>query len=66
MGVNSKDLNENGYALCACCRKKYFISELEDKCAFCNKWYCKSCSRPTPEGHGSGNVCKICYMKYKK
>ena len=49
-GVNSRDLNEYGYALCSCCRKKFSLGDLQDKCEFCNRWFCKSCAKPTPAG----------------
>lgn len=65
MGINSKDLDEHGYALCGCCRKKFSLKELEDKCEFCGKWFCKSCAKPVPNGHGFGKICKRCYVKIK-
>lgn len=63
MGVNSRELNEFGYALCCCCRKKYFLRDLEDQCPFCGKWFCKNCAKPVPPGHGFGKVCKRCYTR---
>lgn len=65
MGVNSRELDESGYALCGCCRKKFFLRDLEDQCEFCGKWFCKSCSKPVPAGHGYGKICKRCYTKIK-
>lgn len=65
-GVNSRDLNEYGYALCSCCRKKFSLGDLQDKCEFCNRWFCKSCAKPTPAGHGFGKICKRCYVKIKE
>lgn len=65
MGINANDLDEYGYALCTCCRKKFFISDLEDKCNFCDKWFCKSCAKPTPPPHGHGKICKRCYTNLK-
>ena len=61
MGVNSYDLDEYGYALCSCCRKKYAYKDLADKCELCDKWFCKSCAKPVPRGHGAGKICKRCY-----
>lgn len=66
MGVNSKDLDEHGYALCCVCRKKFSLSDLEDKCEFCGRWFCRSCAKPTPPGHGYGKICKKCYIRIKK
>lgn len=65
MGVNSKELDQRGYALCGVCRKKYPLSELEDKCEFCGKWFCKKCAKPVPPGHGYGKICRNCYNKIK-
>ena len=65
MGVNAKELDERGYALCSCCRKKYFLNELEEQCEFCGKWYCKKCAKPVPLGHGFGKICKRCYTEIK-
>ena len=65
MGLNSRELNEEGYALCCVCRKKHFIRDLEDQCGICGKWFCHECSKPTPSGHGYGNICKNCYIKIK-
>lgn len=56
MSTNSSELNESGYALCICCRKKIFISDLEDQCEFCGKWFCKNCAKPVPAGHGFGKI----------
>lgn len=56
MSTNSSELNESGYALCICCRKKFFISDLEDQCEFCGKWFCKNCAKPVPAGHGFGKI----------
>lgn len=44
MSLNSKQLNEQGHALCGDCRKKFFVSDL-DSCAYCDKFVCKSCAR---------------------
>lgn len=66
MGVNSRDLDEYGYALCCVCKKKFFIGELEDKCEFCGKWFCHDCARETPAPYGSGKICRNCYNKLKK
>lgn len=54
------DLNELGQAICGVCRKHYKFSELEDKCEFCGRWFCKNCARPVPQGHGYGLICKKC------
>lgn len=66
MGTSSRDLDESGYALCGACRRKFSLSELEDKCEFCGKWFCHDCARETPPGHGYGKICKKCYAKLKK
>ena len=63
MGVNSRQLNEYGYALCGVCRKKFFIGDVQEICEFCGRWYCKKCARPTPPPHGHGKICKKCYDK---
>lgn len=65
MGVNSYELDEYGYALCCSCRRKYRIGDLEEQCGICNRWFCKFCAKPTPQGHGSGKICKNCYNKIK-
>ena len=66
MALNSRELNEEGYALCGVCRKKLSVGELVDQCNFCGKWFCPDCARETPAGHGSGLICKRCYMRLKK
>lgn len=66
MGINSRELDENGYALCGACRKKFFISELEDQCGICGKWFCRNCARTVPAGHGYGTICKNCYIQIRK
>lgn len=62
--LNSKDLDENGYALCCVCRKKKFCTDLET-CSECDRWVCSSCRsyrRQSPFGY----ICKKCYLKSKK
>lgn len=66
MGINSNDLDEYGHAKCTVCRKNFTLADLEDKCEFCNKWFCKKCSKPTPPGHGYGKICKNCYVRIRK
>jgi len=65
MGVNSNELDEHGNALCSVCRKKFNLSELEDQCGICGKWFCHNCAKPTPVGHGYGKICKKCYIRIK-
>lgn len=66
MGVNSRGLDEHGYALCGVCRKKYFVSDLVEPCEFCGRWFCRNCAKPVPPGHGHGKICKNCYIRIKK
>ena len=65
MGTNTRELDEFGYALCGVCHKKFFLSDLEEQCEICGRWFCHNCARPTPSGHGFGKVCKNCYIKIK-
>lgn len=63
MGINSRDLNEDGYAMCVSCRKKKSISDLADKCVFCDRWVCKSCATYRRQGVPYGYMCKACKQK---
>lgn len=66
MGTNSRELDEHGYALCGCCRKKCSVSDLVEPCEFCGKWFCRNCAREVPAGHGHGKICVRCYEKIKR
>lgn len=55
MALNSRQLDENGYAKCAVCGKKVYISNLES-CIRCDRFACKSC---TTKINGC-SVCKKC------
>lgn len=63
MGINSKDLSEDGYALCVSCRKKKFIEDLADQCVMCGRWVCKSCATYRRQGYPYGYMCKSCKNK---
>lgn len=60
MGINSRNLSANGYALCVSCRKKKFIEELADQCVFCERWVCKKCAIYRRQGNPFGYMCKLC------
>ena len=41
--ANSYELDERGYGMCRCCRKKLSIGDL-NSCLYCDRWVCKSCA----------------------
>ncbi len=66
MGTNTYTLDENGYALCVSCKRKFFIKDLE-QCAMCDRWLCRSCGTYLRQGYmgAFGYFCKSC-MKFVK
>lgn len=56
--ANSYNLDEKGYGMCRCCRRKFFISDLK-LCVYCDRWVCKNCVTIEQEVE----VCKVCRRK---
>jgi len=65
MGINSKTLSKDGYALCTSCRKKKSFEELADQCEFCGRWVCKDCATYRRQGNPFGYMCKACKSQNK-
>lgn len=63
---NSTDLDEFGQAKCVVCKKVYGLGQLQDKCEFCGKWFCKDCAEDTPKPFGHGKICRKCFNKLSK
>lgn len=56
--VNSYELDERGYGMCRCCRKKLSIGDL-NSCLYCDRWVCKSCAIKSKR-IDDAYVCKVC------
>lgn len=63
MGINSRELSRDGYAMCISCRKKKPLSELADQCVICERWVCKECATYRRQGLPFGYMCKACKNK---
>lgn len=59
MSLNSKTLNERGFAICVSCHKKFPVSDLET-CNYCNRFVCIKCATFVKSGAG-GIACKSCF-----
>lgn len=55
MSLNSRQLNEDGYAICTVCRKKFFVKDLK-LCSYCDCFVCKTCATKKD----ASIVCKKC------
>lgn len=66
MGLSTRQLDENGYASCVSCRRKKFISEME-QCILCDRWVCRDCATYLRQGYQGayGYVCKACSRKIR-
>ncbi|MBS5317665.1 MAG: hypothetical protein KHY44_14910 [Clostridiales bacterium] len=56
--ANSHVLDEKGYGMCRCCRRKFFISDLK-LCVYCDRWVCKNCATKE-KGFEDAYTCKVC------
>lgn len=56
--ANSYNLDEKGYGMCRCCRRKFSISDLQS-CLYCDRWVCKSCATKSKR-IADAHVCKVC------
>lgn len=56
--ANSYELDERGYGMCRCCRKKFSISQLKS-CLYCERWVCERCAIKSKRISGA-HVCKVC------
>ncbi len=64
MGLNTREVNEYGQALCCVCRKKKEFNELEN-CIECGRMVCKDCcsyQRQFPFGY----ICRTCQRKRRE
>lgn len=56
-GTNSESVDEDGNVLCAVCKRKFFIGDVE-ACSYCGKWVCRMHRRRSSAVEGF--VCDFC------
>ena len=56
-GTNSESVDEDGKVLCAVCKRKFFIGDVE-ACSYCGKWVCRMHRRRSSAVEGF--VCDFC------
>lgn len=56
--ANSHQLDEKGYGICRCCRRKFFCADLKS-CLYCERFVCKRCASKSKRIDGA-YVCRSC------